>query len=145
MKVIGRRDRIDLPKLGLKDIDAKIDTGAFGNALHCHAIKVMEKGGKKVLSFQVLDPEHPEFADRTFYSDSYDYKFVKSSTGESEKRYTIVSDVVLFAEVRTVEFSLTDRSKMKYPILLGRKFLSKHYLVDVQVKNVSFNQKNNMK
>ena len=141
MNVIGRKDKIDLPELELFDIKAKIDTGAYGSALHCHHIKVVEHKGKKVLAFVVLDPAHPEFENKIFYASNFDYRSVKSSIGETEDRYTIKTDVIVFGKKRKVEFSLTDRSNMKNPVLLGRKFLVKKFIVDVQLKDLSYNQK----
>lgn len=141
MKIIGRKDRIDLPEFKLYDIDAKIDTGAYGSALHCHHIELVEVEGKPVLSFKVLDPDHPEYEEQTFYSEVFNDKLVKNSGGNSEHRYTIKTSIIIFGEEKKIEFSLTDRKKMKHPVLLGRKFLSRAYLVDVRLKNVSYQQK----
>jgi hypothetical protein len=142
MITIGRRDRIDLPELGLANIEAKVDTGAYGCALHCHTIIVISKEDKEVLTFKVLDPDHPEYEDKVFRFEDFDDKLVKSSSGGSEHRYTIKTNVVIFGKTRKAEFSLTDRKDMKYPILLGRKFLKKRFLVDVELKDVSFKLKN---
>ena len=141
MQTIGRKDRIDLPELKLFDIEAKIDTGAYGNALHCHHFEVILKEGKKYLSFKVLDPDHPEYEDLEFLVEHYRIKKVKSSSGEAELRYTIKTEIIIFHKSRIIEFSLTDRKNMKYPILLGRKFLTKRFLVDVRQKDLSFHEK----
>lgn len=141
IKTIGRKDRIDLPELGIFDIEAKIDTGAYGCALHCHHIEIIKQEGNDVLSFQVLDPSHPEFRDKIFYVKNYNQKKVKSSSGVKENRFTIKTNCVLFGKTYRVVFSLTDRKRMKNPILLGRQFLAKRYLVDVTKKDLSFNQK----
>ncbi|MGB3468017.1 MAG: peptidase, partial [Cyclobacteriaceae bacterium] len=81
MIIIGRTDKIDLPNLDLFDIECKIDTGAYGNALHCHHIKVTESEGDRILSFRVLDPSHQEYADKTYYCREFSHKVVKSSSG----------------------------------------------------------------
>jgi hypothetical protein len=141
IKTIGRKDRIDLPELGIFDVEAKIDTGAYGCALHCHHIEIIKQDGYDVLSFQVLDPSHPEFRDKIFYVKNYNQKKVKSSSGVKENRYTIKTNSILFGKTYRVVFSLTDRKRMKNPILLGRQFLAKRYLVDVTKKDLSFNQK----
>lgn len=141
MIVIGRRDKIDLPKLGLIDIEAKVDTGAFGCALHCHHIELIEQNGVETLSFKVLDPTHPEYEDKVFFVENFSSKDVKSSNGKMENRYTFETEIIIFNEKMIIEFSLTDRNEMKYPILLGRKFLSKRFLVDVLKKDVSFKNK----
>ncbi len=141
MRVIGRKDMIDLPDLGLSDIEAKIDTGAYGCALHCHKMEVIQKDGEDVLSFEVLDPHHPEFEGTTFYSKKFNEKIVKNSGGQSENRFTIQSQLVIFNESYDVEFSLTDRKNMKYPVLIGRKFLAGKFIVDVKQKDISFKEK----
>ncbi|TRX60544.1 peptidase [Fulvivirga sp. M361] len=141
MIVIGRKDRIDLPEFDLFDIPAKVDTGAYGSALHCHYIEIVERGDEEVLVFKVLDPSHPEYEDKTFYIENFNDKQVKSSSGEIEHRYTIRTVAIVFGEEITIEFSLTNRGSMKYPILLGRKFLSKQFLVDVKLKDLSFQLK----
>ena len=56
MQVLGRYDRIDLPELGLYDLHAKVDTGAYTCSLHCHRAQVV--GGR--LEFVLLDEELPE-------------------------------------------------------------------------------------
>jgi hypothetical protein len=142
IKTIGRKDKIDLPELGIFDIEAKIDTGAYGCALHCHHIKIIKEEGEDVLSFQVLDPSHPEYRDKVFHFKQFNTKKVKSSSGVLEERYTIKTDIIIFNKKYRVIFSLTNRKKMKNPILLGRQFLSKRYVVDVVKKDLSFNQKN---
>lgn len=141
MKTIGRTDKIDLPELGLENIECKIDTGAYGNALHCHHIKVVDKDGERQLSFRVLDPSHPEYADKVYYCKEFNNKVVKSSSGIPEERYTIKTKMIIFGKKRLVSFSLTDRGSMKYPILIGRKFLTKRFIVDVQQKDLSYYQK----
>ena len=145
MDTIGRRDKIDLPEFGLFDIEAKVDTGAYGCALHCHRIQVELKDGLEILSFQVLDPTHPESKDKIFYSEQFSDKSVKNSGGIVEHRYVITTEVLIFGQKFSVDFSLTDRSFMKYPILLGRKFLSRRFLVDVQQKDLSHKQKHDLK
>jgi hypothetical protein len=140
MRMIGRVERVDLPDLGLSNIEAKIDTGAYGNALHCHHINVFERNDEEILRFKLLDPEHPIYEDRELTTTNFSQKSVKSSSGESELRYTIKARLMIFDESHELEFSLTDRNEMKYPILLGRTFLSGKFTVDVQRKNVSYKQ-----
>ncbi len=145
MKIIGRRDVIDLPDLQLTGIEAKVDTGAYGNALHCHHIELMMKDNVETLRFKLLDPSHPEYEDRYFYFSEFNEKKVKSSSGQVENRYTIKTRLTIFDNNFTTQFSLTDRQEMKYPVLLGRKFLRKKFIVDVSLKNVSHKAKHQVK
>ncbi len=145
MTTIGRKDRIDLPALSLKNLEAKVDTGAYGSALHCHHIEVIEEDGKNVLIFDVLDPEHPKYEPLIFRFEEFGDKVVKSTNGEPEHRYTIVTEMVIFEQSYTVEFSLTNRAMMKVPVLLGRKFLRNDFIVDVRQKDLSYKLKKEKK
>lgn len=135
MEIIGRLDKIDLTDLGLVNVEAKIDTGAYGCALHCHKIQLVEKDEKQTLKFQFKK------RGKWYYDENFTEKNVKSSTGISETRFVIKTSLVIFGKKQLVEFSLTDRSNMKFPVLIGRKFLNKKYLVDVHQKNVSYQRK----
>ena len=145
MITIGRKDKITLPEFDLIHLEAKIDTGAYGCALHCHHVEVVKNNGTEMLSFQLLDPTHPEYEDKTYFTDKFNEKVVKNSGGYAEHRYTIETEVVIFGQSRITQFSLTDRKNMKYPVLLGRTFLRGEFLVDVNKKNISFKLKVNKK
>ena len=137
MHVLGRYDRVDLPDLGLSNIHAKIDTGAYTCSLHCQKAEVVD--GR--LEFILLDQEHPEFTGMKFYSDNFEKRDIRNSFGEVEKRFVIVTTITIFGEVITAEFSLCNRGSLKFPILIGRKILRNRFLIDVTKKNVSFKEK----
>lgn len=141
MLKIGRRDYVQLPGLELFNIQVKVDTGAYGCSLHCHEIEVISKEGVPVLRFKLLDPQHPEYQDKFNYVSDFNDKIVKNSGGAIEHRYTIQTELLIFRQSYIVEFSLTDRANMRYPILLGRKFLRNRFVVDVSLKNLSKKKK----
>lgn len=131
---IGRIEKIDLPDLSLFNLDAKIDTGAYTSSLHCHHIELYSKEGKEWVNFYVLDPDHPEYEEKRFESPVYRIKPVKSSNAQVEDRVIIKQKTAFSSRHRTIELSLTNRSEMKYPILIGRKFLKGYFVVDVSKK-----------
>lgn len=137
MHILGRYDRVDLPELGLSDIHAKIDTGAYSGTLHCHKAEIVN--GK--LEIILLDEEHPEFTGMKFSFENFERKAVKNSFGEVEMRFVIVTSIRIFEDVITTEFSLTNRGSLKFPILIGRKILRNRYVIDVTRRNVSYRQK----
>lgn len=137
MKILGRYDRVDLPELGLQNIHAKIDTGAYTCSLHCHKANVID--GK--LEFVLLDEEHPEFTGMKFVFSEYEIRDIKNSFGEVEKRYVINTHIKIFNEEIQAEFSLSNRGSLKFPILIGRKILRDRFLIDVKQKNLSYNEK----
>jgi len=140
-KVIGRKDKIDLPRMRLSDIDAKIDTGAYTSAIHCHKIKITEMNGNKYVSFNLLDPSHPKYNEKRYRMLLHSKKRIKNSFGKSEERCIVQTYISLFGEKYETEFSLSDRSKMEYPVLLGRKLLKKGFIVDITKSNLSYKHK----
>ncbi|MBC7862920.1 MAG: ATP-dependent zinc protease [Bacteroidia bacterium] len=115
----------------MKNIEAKIDTGAYTCALHCHTIAEKELGGKKVLCFFLLDPSHEEYHQTEHVFFDYSRKKIKSSSGEFEERYIIKTIVRLGRRRIRTTISLTDRGNMRYPVLIGRKLLRGKFIVDV--------------
>ncbi len=140
-QTIGRIDKADLPEMQLTSIDVKVDTGAYTSSLHCHHIQILEREGKRVLGFKLLDPSHQEYHDKTYFFSNFVQKQVKSSSGHAEHRYIIKTPLLLFGRKFLTEFSLTDRGTMKFPILLGRKFLVRRFIVDVSQKDLSYQKK----
>jgi hypothetical protein len=137
MKILGRHDRVDLPQLGLSNIQAKIDTGAYTCSLHCKEAEVVD--GK--LEFILLDQEHPEFTGMKFVFTDFERRDIKNSFGEVEKRYIIITTIKIYSEEILCEFSLCNRGSLRFPILIGRKILRDRYLIDVKKRNLSYKTK----
>lgn len=137
MKILGRSDRVDLPRLGLSNIHAKVDTGAYNCSLHCGHAKVVD--GK--LEFVLLDEEHPEFTGIKYTFKRFKQREIKNSFGEAELRYVIKTSIRIFGHRIRAEFSLSNRGNLKFPVLLGRKILRNRFLIDVTQKDLYFNSK----
>lgn len=139
-KLVGRIEQVDLPEWGFYKLDAKIDTGAFTSSLHCHHIETFVKDGEDWVRFNLLDPDHEAYNNRLLELPLYDKREVKSSNGVSEQRYFVRTRIDFFGSRYPIEFSLSDRTAMKYPLLLGRKFLRRGpFVVDVTRKNLTQN------
>ncbi len=136
-EIIGRIEFANLPEWELEQIEAKIDTGAYSSSLHCHNIEEFEKNNQRWVRFNMLDPAHPSYNERLFSLPVHDQRDVKSSNGQTETRFFVKTEIVFFDSVHDIEFSLADRSEMKYPLLIGRKFLKNKFLVDVSKKHLS--------
>lgn len=137
MDILGRYDRVDLPELGLFDIHAKIDTGAYTSSLHCHHVHIVDG----MLEFILLDEEHSEFTGTKLRFAEFVLRDIKNSFGEIESRFVITTTLKIFNQEITTEFSLCNRGSLKFPILIGRKILRNRFLIDVTKKNLSFRQK----
>ncbi len=134
MLILGRSDRVDLPGLGLEDIQAKIDTGAYTSSLHCLRAELIDGH----LEFVLLDEEHPEFTGVKYTFKKFEQREIKNSFGEAELRFIIKTKVKIFDQVIKAEFSLSNRGNLKFPVLLGRKILRHRFLIDVTKKDLSF-------
>ncbi len=134
---IGRSDKVDLPDLGIEKAKAKIDTGAYTSSIHCKKIEVKEG----ILSFQLPIELMGKSIIKKFQTREFFQKKVRSSNGHLQLRYVIRTHIVLFGKSYKAEFSLTDRSQMKNPILIGRKLLKDRFIVDVSQKNLSHDHK----
>lgn len=139
--VIGMTDLVDFPDLGLFDVQAKVDTGAFTSALHCKDIQVIGTGLRKKLSFWLIDKTGEPA--RQFYSNKFSQRMIRNSFGIAELRYVIKTRIVLFERTILAEFTLADREQLKNPVLLGRKLLRNRFVVDVSLKNLSYQEKVN--
>ncbi|MDT0642052.1 RimK/LysX family protein [Zunongwangia sp. F363] len=137
--VIGRFDKADFPALKLHDIAIKIDTGAYTSSIHCENIE--EKDDKLHCTF--LYEEHPLYNGKEFVFEDFDIVFVRSSNGIIQKRYQVQSNIKLFGKVFKISLSLSSRQEMRYPVLIGRKFLTKKFIVDTELIDVSHNLKEN--
>ncbi|BAO54489.1 hypothetical protein sometimes fused to ribosomal protein S6 glutaminyl transferase [Nonlabens marinus S1-08] len=134
--IIGRTDKADFPKLNLDEIDIKIDTGAYTSSIHCQDI--VEKDG--VLHAVFLDKSHPQFHGQHIEFTDYEETTVRSSNGLKEQRFEVKSNIRLFNKLYKISLTLNDRSEMRFPVLLGRKFLSKKFIVDPELQDISYLQ-----
>ena len=128
---IGRLEHITLPGLGIDRVEAKIDTGAYRSALHYQRLRVRTVDGVEQLTvvFQMGGRR------RTKVFKVFKRVTVKSSNGEASRRYLISTRVRLGPHTVRTQFTLFDRSDMKYQVLLGRKFLKGRFVVDVGGKH----------
>ena len=139
-RTVGRRELVDFPQFQLWGVEAKIDTGAYTGAIHCSNIHVeTDAAGRQRLHVQLLDTSHPNFDGSPMQFEQFTLRDIRSSNGEVQERYVIRASLRLFGEDFETEFSLSDRSDMRYPVLIGRVLLRQARLVvDVARRNVSY-------
>jgi len=126
--VIGRSEVLSFLDIDAVKVPAKTDTGAYRSAVHASDIVVRDDG---VLSFTLLGG-HPVCGAMAQVIETEDYKqvTVANSFGHEEQRYEVKLKVKLGPKIFHSRFTLADRSKKIYPILLGRKLLNHRFLVD---------------
>lgn len=129
-----------MPELGLEKVQAKIDTGAYTSAIHCSKIHIEKaKDGTDLLVYTISGKRLGEgMRAKKFKTAEFKLKRIKSSNGQVQERYVVKTKIKIFNKIYNTEFSLSDRSHMKNPILLGRKLLSGRFVVDVTEENLSY-------
>lgn len=127
IRLIGRREFVNIPELGISNLEAKVDTGAYTSSLHCEKIDVAIEEGQEVLYFTISPGEDA----RVFRFVHFDRKKIKNSFGEMEERYVIKTAVNLGKKSIRSVISLSNRDNMRYPLLIGRRLLKSKFLIDV--------------
>ncbi len=133
-KIIGRKELISIIDLALFDLDAKVDTGADSNALHCDDIEIDDQNN---VHFTLLDEIHEAYHGKRITLPIYKIKKVKSSNGQVQLRPSVKLYVNFMGKRYKTIISLTNRADMRYPMLIGRKFISGRFLVDVSLEYVT--------
>ncbi|MFC2971601.1 ATP-dependent zinc protease [Azotobacter bryophylli] len=127
--VIGLREWIDLPDLGVAGLRAKIDTGASTSTLHATEIVQFERDGRPWVRFTAHLGTLVQLRHRRCEAPLVAVKTIKSSNGQAQTRYVILTRLVLGDRAWPVEFTLTCRKAMRYRVLLGSKALIQAQLV----------------
>lgn len=128
--VVGSEEWCSFPSLSIPAIKARVDSGAKTSSIHAFNIQAFNRNGQAWVSFEV----HPIQNDRKTVvrceSPVVDRRFVKSSSGNREKRYVISAPVQIGGDIWEIELTLTNRDSMGYRMLLGREAMSGRMLVD---------------
>ena len=124
--VVGWRERVSLPELGLAAIPAKIDTGARTSSLHADVLDEFRRSGKRFLRFAVDWGGARHICEAV----QVDVRAITSSMGERQERFVIKTPLAIGTATFRVEITLADRSQMQFPMLIGRTALRRRFVVD---------------
>jgi ribosomal protein S6--L-glutamate ligase len=131
-QIVGWREWVALPELGLPAIEAKVDTGAKTSALHAFAMDTYEEGGRQRVCFGVHPVRQNEVIEVFACADVIDERIIVSSNGLEEHRVVIRTLLSLGDQSWPIEITLTDRRSMRYRMLLGRQALAGRLIVDAR-------------
>ena len=127
---LGWREWVGLPDLGIRQIKAKVDTGARTSALHAFEVRSFKEDGRERVEFSI----HPVQKDLdtvvTCVADVHDKRIVTDSGGHKEERFVIKTTLTLGRDSWPIEMTLTARDDMKFRMLLGRTAIKNRAVVD---------------
>lgn len=140
-KLIGWREWVSLPTLGIERIKAKIDTGAKTSALHAFKVEIYEENGLQKVCFSIHPRQRSTRRVVVCHADLYDIRKITDSGGHQEERCVILSDIILGDKQFPIEITLTSRDDMRFRMLLGRSALKNNLLVDPSLSYLLNNRK----
>jgi hypothetical protein len=127
-QVLGWKESVVLPDLGNIRLPAKLDTGARTSALHAVDMKYSKSRSTMWIEFDL--PDIDQSMRHRFRLPVAEHRSVKSSTGTAQIRPVVILSLRLADQVWSTEVTLTDRSDMELPMLIGRSALKGRFVVD---------------
>lgn len=133
--VIGWKEYVQLPDLGVKQIKVKIDTGARTSALDVQSYELRDVPGSGLVAVLrlALDSRHPRRL-TVVTAPVLQLVVVRNSGGVPEQRPLIETTLQIGPVRKRIALTVTHRTGMRFRMLLGRKALEGDFLVDVQQK-----------
>lgn len=127
---IGWREWVSLPDLGVKEIKAKVDTGADNSSLHAFDLERFEENGRQMVQFEIHTHQRKRKPSVSCVAEVVGERMVKNPGGRAERRPVIKTTLVVAGEEFEALVNLTTRDEMTFRMLLGRRTVRKNFIVD---------------
>src|SRR6056300_2074827 len=141
-RVVGWKENAALPDLNVKNVIAKIDTGANLASIDAADIKIVSRDKVKYVKFKVMKRNNTV---RKTSAPLAGFKRIKSSNGDVERRPYIKTRLLVDGISKKIELTLTDRGPMDYTMLIGRKALGRRWLVNPAISYLTSAKKEDKK
>lgn len=129
-KTIGWREWVQLPDFGVDEIKAKVDTGADNSSLHAFNIERFEEEGVPMVRFEIHPRQRKRSPSIDCVAEVIKERLVKNPGGRAELRPVIRTTVVVADVKLDALVNLTTRDEMTFRMLLGRRTVRRHFVVD---------------
>lgn len=128
--MLGWREWVSLPELGIEAVKAKVDSGARSSALHTFELESFSEDGIAKVRFCIHPYQHDLSTVKTCVAELLDERNVTDSGGHTELRAVIATPICLGGITKNIEITLTNRENMKFRMLLGRTAMTGDFLID---------------
>jgi hypothetical protein len=133
LEFVGWRETVSLPKFKLKDLRAKIDTGAKTSALHADKIEFITVKGEEYVRFLFITEDGKT---QTIKSPLIEHRSIKSSNGDKTVRPVVKTEIVMGHHRFEIEVTLINRDMMGFKMLIGREALNGRFLINPSRHNM---------
>ena len=130
MLTLGWREWVGLPALSIRQIKAKVDTGARTSALHAFKVRSFHERDRERVEFLIHPMQKDNDTVVTCVADVLDKRIVTDSGGHKEERFVIRTDLAIGKYSWPIEVTLTARDDMLFRMLLGRTAIKNIAQVD---------------
>ncbi len=128
--IVGWREWVALPELGVPLIKAKVDTGARTSCLHARDVTIYLRKKERWVRFTLYPTQRSTRSAVVCTAPLVEERRVRSSNGRAQLRPVIVTEIEVGSERWDIELTLTNRDVMGFRMLLGRQAVRGHTLVD---------------
>ncbi|HEU4318738.1 MAG TPA: RimK/LysX family protein [Acidimicrobiia bacterium] len=129
-KTIGWREWVALPDLGVREVKAKVDTGADNSSLHAFNLERYEEDGRQMVRFEIHPHQRKKRPSVACVAEIAGERMVKNPGGRAERRPFIRTKLVVAGEEFEALVNLTTRDEMTFRMLLGRRTVRGQFVVD---------------
>jgi hypothetical protein len=130
LPVIGWREWLTLPEIGIGRIKAKIDSGARSSSIHAFDMNIEDHEGEEYVRFKIYPVQRRTTKVVETFVPVHEFRQVRSSNGQTDVRPVIITSIRLMRQEWPIELTLTDRSDMGFRMLLGREAFRSRFLLD---------------
>jgi len=137
LQLVGWREWLSLPELGIARIKVKVDTGARTSALHAFEIRPFKQANKHYIRFKIHPLQRRTDLVIKCLAEVKDIRWVVDSGGHRERRYVIQTPIQMGGVEWSIELTLTNRDTMNFRMLLGRTAMRNRIMVNPAVSFLS--------
>lgn len=136
LKIVGNQEWCAFENLNVPAVKARIDSGAKTSSIQATNITKFRRNNENWVRFEIQPISENRSISIECEAKVIDVRSVKSSSGITEKRFVIKSDITLDNDTWEVELTLANRDVMEFKMLLGREAMKDKLIVNPSIEFV---------